>query len=88
MGGFFTFVIILFLLFWLIGRFGPILLAWWIKRNIGKFSGNRGNYPANENYKEGETIINNNIRKESKIVDKNIGEYVEFEETKEETKEV
>ncbi len=88
MEGFLTFIIILFLFFWLVARFGPLLLAWWIKKKVGKFAKeNRMYSQGDENYREGETIINNSNTSQNKVVDRNVGEYVDYEETKEETKE-
>ncbi|MFA5849607.1 MAG: hypothetical protein WC833_06970 [Bacteroidales bacterium] len=88
MEGFLTFIIILFLFFWLIARFGPLLLAWWIKKKVGKFTQENRMYPqGEENYREGETILKNSNSSQNKVVDRNIGEYVDYEETKEETKE-
>lgn len=87
MGAFLTFIVILFLFFWLTARFGPLLLAWWIKRKVSKFAEESRGYSAgDEKFKEGETIINNGSRPQSKVVDKNVGEYIDYEETKEETK--
>ena len=87
MEAFFTFIIILVLFFWLVARFGPLLLGWWIKRKFGKFAGEDKRYSApEESYKEGETIINSNTGSQNKVVDKNVGEYVDFEETKEDKK--
>lgn len=88
MEAFLTFIVILFLVFWLISRFGPLIFAWWIKRTFGKFAGdNRGYTSDDDKYKEGETIINNNSRAQNKVVDKNVGEYIDFQETKEDKKE-
>ena len=88
MEAFFTFIIIIILFFWVVARFGPLLLGWWIKRKFGKIAGEEKSYTSNgENYKEGETIINSNTSNQNKVVDKNIGEYVDFEETKEDKKE-
>lgn len=84
MEAFLTFIVFLFLFFWLVGRFGPLLLAWWIKRKVNKFAGQGRGFSAEEgDYKEGETFVKNN-KSQTKIVDKNIGEYVDYEETKDE----
>jgi len=87
MEAFLTFILFLFLFFWLVTRFGPILLAWWLKRKFGSFNGNGRGFPADENkYKEGDTIIDNISKPQNKVVDKNMGEYVDFEETEEDKK--
>lgn len=84
MEGFLTFIIILFLFFWLIVRFGPLLLAWWIKKKIGSFTQENSMNPQGEkNYREGETIVNNSETSQNKVVDRSVGEYVDYEETKE-----
>ncbi len=84
MEAFLTVIVFLFLFFWLIGRFVPLLLAWWVKRKLEKFAGQgRGGQTVDGDYKEGETFVKNN-RAQTKIVDKNIGEYVDYEETKDE----
>jgi hypothetical protein len=88
MEAFLTFILFLFLFFWLVTRFGPILLAWWLKRKFGGYAGDKRGYYEDENkYKEGDTIIDNISKPQNKVVDKNMGEYVDFEETKEDNKE-
>ncbi|MEZ7883857.1 MAG: DUF4834 family protein [Bacteroidales bacterium] len=86
---FLTIIFCIILFFWLLGRFGPLLLAWWLKRRIEKIAGKGGFYGANgfyqqqnnEPHKEGETYVEN-MGEQKKVVDKNVGEYVDFEETK------
>lgn len=88
MEAFLTFIIVLFLFFWLIARFGPLLLGWWIKKKVSRFAEQNRRYTEKEeNYKEGETIINNSTS-QNKVVDKNVGEYVDYEETKDEGKQI
>ncbi len=84
MEGFFTFVFILILLFWILIRLLPFLLRWWVKRGLRNFeSGFHHNNKERkkENIKEGEVTIEVNEAKH-KVVDNSIGEYVDYEETK------
>ena len=87
MEAFLTFILVLFLFFWLVTRFGPMLLAWWLKRRFGSFNGDGRGFSSDENkYKEGDTIIDNISKPQNKVVDKDMGEYVDFEEEKEDKK--
>lgn len=82
MEGFLTFIFVFVLIVWLIGRFFPLLLTWWIKRKFGKINrDDRYRKQQNSNYKEGDVIVEVE-QKEKKIVDDNIGEYIDYEETK------
>ena len=83
MEGFITFIAITVIVFWLIARLGPLLFRWWIKKNLGKFMNpNQTEFSDfNTTRKEGETIISDNKPKE-KVVDDSVGEYVDYEESK------
>lgn len=83
MEGFLTFILVFILIVWLIGRFFPFLLAWWIKRKFGKISREQNIYKNREQprYKEGDVIVEIE-KEEKKIVDNNVGEYIDYEETK------
>lgn len=93
MEGFITFILIFFLIIWLLVRFAPYLLKWWIQKKIKNYGNGFGgtNFYTNynnsntqnnsDNYREGEVYIKNGP-KEEKIVDKGVGEYVDYEETK------
>jgi len=83
MGGFLTFVLVFILIVWLIGKFFPLLLAWWIKRKFGHLSHGQNNSAKQQDahYKEGDVIVEIE-KEEKKIVDDNVGEYVDYEETK------
>lgn len=70
---FLTVILILVLLFWLAGRVFPLLLGLWIKRKVNKFN-NLNNRPSSSDEQQ----------PKNKIVDKSIGEYVDFVETKDE----
>jgi len=70
---FLTIIFIMVLFFWIAGRVLPLLLGLWIKRKVGKFN-DLNNTPSPEDVQQ----------PKSKIVDKNVGEYVDFVETKDE----
>lgn len=81
---FITVIIVVFLFFWVLSRLLPFLIAFWVKKKMGQF-GHFGNSTPNdpeaERRREGDVFINNPGSKE-KVVDKNVGEYVDFEEKK------
>ncbi len=82
MEAFFTFVLFLILLFWLIGRIAPFLLAWWLKRRFRGMVNENQNYTKRpDEFNEGDVIVKGE-REERKVVDNSVGEYVDFEETK------
>ena len=76
---FITIVLVLFFIVWLLGRYMPRILLWWLGRKMSKMGGE--SFRTNDNYNEGDVIINQ--KREEKIMDNTIGEYVDFEETKE-----
>jgi len=68
-------------------RFLPLLLTWWVRRKLSKFAGNSDAF-ANKGHKGGKkireedgTIVSDDVRRD-KIVDSDIGEYVDYEESK------
>ncbi len=79
MEGFFTFVLFFILIVWLLGRMAPFLLTWWVRRKIRKMG--KSDIYDDKGYKEGNVTIDVE-RGEKKIVDNNVGEYVDYEETK------
>ncbi len=83
MEGFLTFVLVFALIIWLIGRFFPILLALFVKRKLAKMSNEHQRYAKQQQprYKEGDVIVEIE-KEEKKIVDNNVGEYIDYEETK------
>ncbi len=82
MEGFITFLLFFCLFIWLMGRLFPILLAWFIKRKVQKGGFNGGAFGSNgfEKKKEEGKVIISDIPKQEKVIDKEIGEYVDFEE--------
>lgn len=88
MEGFITFLFFLVLFGWIIGKLFPIILAWVIKRKMKKgqmnggftgFGGFQQQDPYAEKKQEGKVIISD-IPKQEKVIDKEVGEYVDFEE--------
>ncbi len=65
--------------FWVLSRIMPILLARWVKKKFGAFGANP--VAENERGKEGDVYIDH-VEKQEKVVDKNVGEYIDFEEEK------
>lgn len=92
MEGFITFLFFLVLFMWAMGKLFPLLLAWFIKRKMKKgemngfwsYMGQQQN-PSDESYgaqqkkQEGKVIISD-IPRQEKVIDKEVGEYVDFEE--------
>ncbi len=91
MEGFITFLFFFVLFMWAMGKLFPLLLAWFIKRKMKKggmnwFWSNMGqqnyrdeSYAAQQKKQEGKVIISD-IPKQEKVIDKEVGEYVDFEE--------
>lgn len=72
-----TILLIFFLLFWIMVRFGPKILLAIIKRKS-----NKANKEAKR--KEGEVFVSGDgPQRPEKIVEKNVGEYVDYEHIKE-----
>jgi hypothetical protein len=84
MEGFLTFILVVVLLVWLMARFFPLILAWWVKRKIERMNDDMNGYSRSKRrdaHKEGDVIIDVD-NKDKKIVDDSVGEYVDYEETK------
>ena len=91
MEGFITFLFFSVLFMWAMGKLFPLLLAWFIKRKMKKggmngFWSNMGqqnyrdeSYAAQQKKQEGKVIISD-IPKQEKVIDKEVGAYVDFEE--------
>ena len=91
MEGFITFLFFSVLFMWAMGKLFPLLLAWFIKSQMKKggmnaFWSNMGqqnyreeSYAAQQKKQEGKVIISD-IPKQEKVIDKEVGEYVDFEE--------
>ncbi|MEN6568767.1 MAG: hypothetical protein ABFC18_02005 [Rikenellaceae bacterium] len=72
MGTLLTILLFIILFFWIVGRVLPLMLSWWVKRKLNRF-GNQ----------QGSSGFSNGKQRKNKIIDKNVGEYVDFVETKE-----
>lgn len=81
MEGFITFVFTFILIIWAISRVVPLLLAWWLRRKFRDIAAAQQHYQKSSTTKDGDVIIEDEKR-EPKVVDKNVGEYIDFEETK------
>ena len=87
MEGFITFLFFTVLIIFLLVRFLPLLLTLWVRRKLSKFTGNsdafanRGQRDGNKIREEDGTIVSDDVKRD-KIVDSDIGEYVEYEESK------
>lgn len=69
---FLTVVILIIVFFWILSKALPFLLKAWIRRRFGHFEETpRG--------KEGDVFVEHS-EKQEKVIDKNVGEYVDFEE--------
>ena len=92
MEGFITFLFFFVLFMWAMGKLFPLLLAWFIKRKMKKGGMNGfwsnmgqqqnyqdGNFAAQQKKQEGKVIISD-IPRQEKVIDKEVGEYVDFEE--------
>jgi hypothetical protein len=79
---FISIILIGFLVLWLMVRFLPRILVWALNRKMRKMAENMNDCNrGKEEYSEGNVVVEQ--RREEKIVDDTIGEYVDFEETKE-----
>lgn len=84
MEGFITFLFFFVLFMWAMGKLFPIVLAWVIKRKMKNMQNMQqnaayGNYGDEQRKQEGKVIISD-IPKQDKVIDKEVGEYVDFEE--------
>jgi|GEM_PF-4728940 len=88
MEGFITFLLCFALFVWVMKRVFPLLLALIIKRQVKKgnvfwsagFGGAQGGQQHNEQKKEEGKVVITDIPKQEKVIDKEIGEYVDFDE--------
>lgn len=77
-----TFLIIFLGIGWVLKRLFPILLAWYVKRKIkGEPWIREEEQVRQKKAQEGTVTVEKGAEKE-KVIDKNIGEYIDFEEEK------
>ncbi len=81
MGIFLSLLLIIFLFATLLFRVLPRILAYLIKRKMGGSGA-----PQGRQKKEGEVYVSKDAKPQEKVIDKNVGEYVDFEPVKEDTK--
>ncbi len=77
MEGFITFVVAFMLIMWAIIRFAPLLLAWWLRRKFRDIEQKETQFW--QSGKSQNTQGQQHTQK--KVVDKSVGEYIDFEET-------
>ena len=82
---FLTLIIIFIVVFWLLGKFLPRLLVWYMGRKFGAnstgtrgFTGGRAEEPVG---REGDVTVSK-IEEKEKVIEKEMGEYIDFEEEK------
>lgn len=77
-----TFLIIFLGIGWVLKRLFPILLTWYVKRKIkdGPWIKEEPQM-RQKRAQEGTVTVEKGVEKE-KVIDKNIGEYIDFEEEK------
>lgn len=81
---FFIILIIIFLFGWIFSRLAPYILVRWINK-----SGNQAASSSNRRYadkEEGDVYISRKAKPEEKVMDRDMGEYVDYEEMKEDEK--
>ena len=91
-----TFLIVFFILSWLFGKFFPRILSWWLRRRVGKMADGFGGFSQDASRWQGsQSRTDGRIRREKeqagkvtisriedtgKIIEKDVGEYIDFEE--------
>lgn len=81
MEGFITFLLFFFLFMWLLRRLFPLLLTWWIKRKVSNGSfGREPDYNQEQQKKQEGKVTITQVPKQEKVIDKEVGEYIDFEE--------
>ena len=65
-----TIIVIFIFLGWLLTRIFPLLLAWYVKRRMRKCRQQEGKV----------TVVT--VQEQEKVIEKDMGEYVDFEEEK------
>ena len=73
---FFAILLIILLLGWLLARLSPYLLVRWMKKNTSAPGAGR----RSEQREEGDVFISRKEQREDKVVDRDMGEYVDYEE--------
>ncbi len=86
MGAFFSFLLSTVIIVYLIGLVGRLVLRWWVQRKMRQMGADGSAYAGTgrrqPKSKEG-TVKVTQVTRESRVVNKNLGEYVEYEEVDE-----
>lgn len=88
-----TVLLVIILFSWILGRIFPYFLKWFIKRNLGKMA-EGGRFYSNVKYEQaknkqeddGKVVSITETQDREKLIEKDMGEYVDFEEEKIEKK--
>ncbi len=83
---FVTVIIFIFIFTYLLGRLLPYILRWWLKRKIGRYQGpvhgDDEDIVMESRKNEGKVIISKDNCGTEKLVDREVGDYIEYEEKK------
>ena len=85
MGAFFSFLLSTIIIVYLIGLVGRLVLRWWVQRKMRQMGADGSGYYGGRRQpktKEG-TVKITQVTRETRAVDKNLGEYVDYEEIEE-----
>lgn len=83
MGVLLTIILIFFILGWVLRRLLPIILVRWVNKKMG----NSSSSPRSASRPDGDVYVSkDNTNKGEKMVEKDMGEYVDFETIKQEGK--
>lgn len=82
---FLTLIIVFIIVSWLLGKFLPRLLVWYLGKKFGmgntgyrRYEGGNTEEPAG---KEGDVTVSK-IEEKEKVIEKEMGEYIDYEEEK------
>lgn len=78
-----TIVLFLWLFFWLLKRILPWLLVRWVQRRSSPSSGRTAAGRRGARSQEGEVFVSGEGRPGDKVIGKDMGEYVDFDEVPE-----
>lgn len=82
---FLTLIIIFIVVFWLLGKFLPRLLVWYIGKKFGAGTAHTQGFNRDGNEepagKEGDVTVSK-IEERGKVIEKEMGEYIDYEEEK------
>jgi len=79
--GFLLTLIVIIILFRVLFRYLPSILLWYTRKRADKMYGNTRKEKRDK--KEGTTFVSRDTSSQKKIVTKDVGEYVDYEQVKE-----